>query len=305
MDNFESKYIGGSIDTKAIKVIEKNGVPVGIFEAYIATFDIDEPDFFGERDRFKKGAFLESLADHRERDNRQIRLKDLHGRTVGGFPIETAKEDDIGLFAIGEINLDVQQGAEMFALMRQGVLVDMSIGFQVVESDVDNDLKLRTIEKAKVFEGSVVDEPRNRKAKIVGLKNFDMSAAKACLNQDCRLDDETIAEVLESLGKIVDDTKSDSSVTISLADVEDILNIKGVEALLRKSGFSENAAKTMIRKTKEFKSSDQREVGKGNQADDQREAEDQDEVVTQLKGMTEILVENNILHELKQITQVN
>lgn len=296
---FESKYIGGSINTKAIKVIQRNGVPVGIFEAYIATFDIDEPDFFGERDRFRKGAFLESLADHRDRDNRQIRLKDLHDRVVGGFPIETAKEDDIGLFAIGEINLDVQQGAEMFALMRQGVLVDMSIGFKAIEVDVDNDLKLRTIEKATVFEGSVVDEPRNQKAKIVSLKKLDMDAAGKCLRDDCQLEDKDIDQILASLKGMIEDDPSKSS--IELVDVQGLESLKQVETVLKKSGFSRNAANALISKIKEFKSSDQGDLGNGTDDSDQSDSDDESAVVTILDELSQKYDERDVLQKINQL----
>ena len=116
----ETKYIGGNV--VEVKQEERNGVQVGIIKGYIATWDLDRGSW-GVRDRFVKGAFLESLNRHRI-DNRPIRLKDHHGRTVGGFPIETAFEDEKGLFATGEINLEVQQGREAFSLAKQGVLSD-------------------------------------------------------------------------------------------------------------------------------------------------------------------------------------
>ena len=151
-----------------VKIEDRNGVSVGIIEGYIATWDVDEGDFFGIKDRFVRGAFVESILEHVQR-RRQVRLKDHHGRTVGGFPIEFVKEDDRGLFGVGEVNMEVQQGRELYSLAKQGVLADFSIGFSVRESEMDGDV--RTITKAIIWEGSVVDEPMNRAANITQVKN--------------------------------------------------------------------------------------------------------------------------------------
>jgi HK97 family phage prohead protease len=158
----EIKFVGGSVTE--VKQIERNGVPVGIVKGHIATFDVDRGFV---PDRFTPGAFIESIEDHK-RNNRQIRLKDHHGRTVGGFPIETVVEDEKGLFAVGEINLEVQQGREAFALAKQGVLSDFSIGFSPVEHSMENGI--RVIRKAIVWEGSIVDEPMNTEARIIEVK---------------------------------------------------------------------------------------------------------------------------------------
>ena len=164
----EVKFLGGRITE--VKQEERNGVRVGIIEGYIATWDVDEGDFFGVKDQFKKGAFMESILEHMQR-KRQVRLKDHHGRTVGGFPIEFVKEDERGLFGVGEINLEVQQGMEVYMLAKQGVLVDFSIGFSAQEAERDDDI--RTITKAIIWEGSVVDEPMNRAAQITQVKDSE------------------------------------------------------------------------------------------------------------------------------------
>lgn len=162
----ENKQLGGNI--VSVKQEDRDGVAVGIIEGYIATWDIDEGDFLGVKDQFRKGAFLESILEHIQR-KRQVRLKDHHGRTVGGFPIAFVKEDERGLFGVGEVNLEVQQGRELYAMAKQGVLTDFSIGFSVVEFEMVDEI--RTITKAIIWEGSVVDEPMNRAANITQVKN--------------------------------------------------------------------------------------------------------------------------------------
>ena len=164
----EVKFLGGRITE--VKQETRNGVKVGIIEGYIATWDVDEGGWDGVKDRFQRGAFMESILEHMQR-KRQVRLKDHHGRTVGGFPIEFVKEDERGLFGVGEVNLEVQQGMEVYMLAKQGVLVDFSIGFSAQEAERDDDI--RTITKAIIWEGSVVDEPMNRAAQITQVKDSE------------------------------------------------------------------------------------------------------------------------------------
>ena len=162
-EELEVKHFSGHV--VECKQEERNGVPIGIVKGYIATWDLDRG-----RDRFERGAFLDSIGDHIDR-KRQLRLKDHHGRTVGGFPFETLSEDEKGLFGIGEINLEVQQGREAFSLAKQGVLSDFSVGFVAEDFEYANQGMDRVIKKAVLFEGSIVDEPMNQRANITEVKS--------------------------------------------------------------------------------------------------------------------------------------
>ncbi len=165
----ETKQLGGII-TK-IHTEDRDGVKVGIVEGYGATWDIDRGDFWGVKDQFLRGAFVDSINDHSQRD-RQIRLKDHHGRTIGGIPIKSVHEDERGIFLVGEINLEVQQGRELMSLVRQKVITDFSIGFSIEESSLDEQEELRTISKATIWEFSLVDEPMNMFANVTGFKSI-------------------------------------------------------------------------------------------------------------------------------------
>ena len=162
----ETKQFGGHvIETKTE---ERNGVPVGIIAGHIAAWTPDTGGMFGLPDRFHPGAFLDSIEEHKRRNNRQIRFKDHHGQVIGGFPIESVKEDSIGLFAKGEVNLETQRGREAFSLARQKVLVDFSLGFIAKDDRIDN--AYREIFKAMIIEGSIIDEPMNRDAEVTEVK---------------------------------------------------------------------------------------------------------------------------------------
>lgn len=178
----EVKLFGGNI--VEVKEIERNGVPVGQISGYIATWDIDRGSW-GVKDRFIKGAFAESILEHQAK-NRQVRFKDHHGRTVGGFPPDTLREDDTGLFGVAEVNLEVQQGRELFSLAKQGVLEEFSVGFSSVsdqESDIDGE-RVRSISKAILWEGSIVDEPMNPKAKVTEVKSLCADDVKEWTERD-------------------------------------------------------------------------------------------------------------------------
>jgi len=162
----ETKFLGGHIiETKAQ---ERNGVSVGIVAGHIAAWSPDVGGIFGMPDKFHPGAFVDSINEHKARGNRPIRLRDMHGRTIGGFPIDTVHEDAVGLYGEGEINLEVNQGREAYALARQRVLTDFSIGFKAVDDRIEGGL--RNIYKAIVWEGSIVDEPLNQDARITEVK---------------------------------------------------------------------------------------------------------------------------------------
>ena len=242
----EVRFLGGRITE--VKQEDRNGVAVGIIEGYIATWDIDEGDYFGVKDQFKKGAFVESILEHIQR-KRQVRLKDHHGRTVGGFPIEFVKEDERGLFGVGEVNLEVQQGMEVYKLAKQGVLVDFSIGFSAVEAERDDDI--RTITKAIIWEGSVVDEPMNRAAQITQVK--------------------------DSEGNDVDYFNTEAIKDWTERDAE--------KALREGAKFSKNAAKAVMSilfKASEAAAAEQAELEKKD-----AEQKSLEELVAELQGFTE------------------
>lgn len=160
-------FSGRIIETKSIDV---NGVPVGVVAGYIASWTPDAHDGrYGVRDQILKGAYTKSIQEHKARNNRQVRLKNQHYQIIGGFPIETVKEDNVGLYGVGHINLDTQLGREAYSLARQGVLVDFSVG-HIVKQEKIEDGKRKIIE-AELFEGSIVDEPKNQRARITEVKS--------------------------------------------------------------------------------------------------------------------------------------
>jgi HK97 family phage prohead protease len=158
------KSNGAVIETKQE---ERNGQPVGIVAGYLATYDLDRGN-----DRFERGAFAEAIEDLKQR-NRPLRMRYNHFKTIGGFPPDTLREDEKGLYGEGEINLNTQTGRETFAMAKQGVLSDFSVGFGFEPQNVRFEEGVRVISKSKLWEASLVDEPMNPEAVVTAVKEFE------------------------------------------------------------------------------------------------------------------------------------
>ncbi len=162
----------------------------GYIEGYLSTFEKDRGG-----DEILPGAFKKTIKRHKASNNRPIRMLFQHNRDeiIGGFPIDKVKEDKKGLWVVGQINLAVQKGAEAYALAKQGVLSDMSIGYSVAEGAYDYDKTSQTtfLKEIEVWEGSVVGEPMNEGAQILGVKSIEefncMKDIENYLKADCKL----------------------------------------------------------------------------------------------------------------------
>lgn len=233
MEVVQSAYAGGHlIETKEHTV---DGVHIGIIEGYIAAWAPDEGGMFGMPDRFHRGAFLKSIEEHKKRNNRQVRFKDHHGRTVGGFPIETVREDDIGLFGSGQINLEVQQGREAYSLAKQRVLVDFSVGFVSVEDKIN--ANIRDIFEAKLFEGSIIDEPMNRAANVTEVKG--VTKFLEALKRSCDASGETLPFEIDEKNPVI------------TTEIFEYVSTREFEQLLVSSGmFSKKVATAIASRAK-------------------------------------------------------
>jgi hypothetical protein len=111
--------------------------------------------------RIKAGAFTDTL-----KDTRRVKVLREHNEPIGK-PVEL-QERATGLWIKGKITTAIPLGAETLALMREGVLDEMSIGFDPIEYHMtkDGNDDVRIITKAKLWEVSIVTWGANRDAKI-------------------------------------------------------------------------------------------------------------------------------------------
>lgn len=81
---------------------------------------------------------------------------------------EEMREDGKGLYVRGKINLEVARGREVYALLKQGAIKGLSIGYDVI---VDRVVKgVRELVELKLWEGSVVTFPCNPLATVESVK---------------------------------------------------------------------------------------------------------------------------------------
>lgn len=187
--NAESKF--SAVGEKIVKTVQlrnvstkentRNGVQVGIIEGLAATWALDRGD-----DVILEGAFAKTIARHKA-EGRPVRMLFQHSSKdlIGGFPIDTVEERPEGLFVKGEINLEVQTGRESYALAKQGVLTDLSIGFSIPSSECyewkrEGETVIRVIKEVELWEISMVGEPMNPEACITSVKAVDLKSVEAC-----------------------------------------------------------------------------------------------------------------------------
>lgn len=113
--------------------------------------------------RIKAGAFAKTL-----KDTSRVKVLREHQDLIGR-PLELA-EKATGLWIKGEIVTAIERGKDTLALMRAGVLDEMSIGFDPVEyhmtKDPETGVDVRVITELKLWEVSIVTWGANREAKI-------------------------------------------------------------------------------------------------------------------------------------------
>mgnify|MGYP003624887339 CR=1 FL=1 len=152
-----------------IKALKESGE----FEGYGSTFG-GEPDSYG--DVIAAGAYADSLAAHKAKGT----MPKMFWQHDSGQPIGKwldAEEDGKGLMMRGKLNMGVQRGKEAYALLKEGDIDGLSIGYRIKEYSVDNDSGTWTLEKLDLMEVSVVSIGANENATISSVK-----AAKAAHN---------------------------------------------------------------------------------------------------------------------------
>ena len=142
----------------------------GEFEGYGSTFG-GEPDSYG--DIIAPGAYKDSLESHKAKGT----MPKMFWQHDAGQPIGKwldAAEDSKGLIMRGRLNMGVQRGKEAYALLKDGDIDGLSIGYRIKEYSVDTETEVWTLEKVDLFEVSIVSIGANENALVASVK-----AAKA------------------------------------------------------------------------------------------------------------------------------
>lgn len=144
--------------------LESADESTGEFSGYAAVF--------GNRDSgndiIEKGAFAKTIVE----DFHRIKILALHNDCwlPVGKPIEL-REDDRGLFIRGKIS-DTSMGRDIRTLLKDGVLNELSIGYDAIEFDYDSKQDTRHLKEIKLWEVSIVTWAMNNQAKIEEVKSL-------------------------------------------------------------------------------------------------------------------------------------
>lgn len=151
-------------ERKYVKFELENATDDGEFSGYAAVFgNVDSGN-----DVIEKGAFAKTIREDFDR----IKILALHNECwlPVGKPLEL-REDEKGLFIRGKIS-DTSMGRDIRTLMKDGVLNELSIGYDAVLYDYDSATDIRHLREVRLWEVSVVTWAMNGLARIDEVKSL-------------------------------------------------------------------------------------------------------------------------------------
>ena len=118
-------------------------------------------------DLIKPGAFTKTLRESKGKV--PMLFNHEPGSPIGSMRL---KDSSSHLEANGKINLKVQKGSETHALLKDGDLDGLSIGYAIVKSDIRkiDGQRVQVLQELKLFEGSVVAVPMNPQTRVSDVK---------------------------------------------------------------------------------------------------------------------------------------
>lgn len=144
--------------------LESTDEKTGEFSGYASVFgNVDDGG-----DIVEKGAFAKTLVE----DFARIKILSQHDQCELpiGKPLEL-REDEKGLYIRGKIS-DTQKGRDIQTLLRDGVLNELSIGYDAVDYVIDESTGIRHLKQIKLWEVSIVTWAMNDQATIDNVKSL-------------------------------------------------------------------------------------------------------------------------------------
>jgi HK97 family phage prohead protease len=144
------------------------------------------------QDIIKAGAFKKTL---RER-GKAVKLFYNHQFPIG--KPEVMREEEKGLYTESKVSATAR-GDEVLQLVKDGVITDMSIGYEVIDFGQDNKTGIRTLKEIRLYEFGPVDFGANEQAVITGVKSLADS-----IRESQRLDPSGLAALRRELKSLMD-----------------------------------------------------------------------------------------------------
>lgn len=146
----------------------------GSFSGYGSVFGVS--DYYNEV--VERGAFRKTLRKWKQRGKFPKLLWQHDSRQIIG-KYTMMREDSTGLYVEGKLFLDtIPQAQQAYALLQEGELDGLSIGFLVIKDEYDKTTKVRRLLEVDLWEVSLVTFPANGDSRIVGVKGFDGSTIR-------------------------------------------------------------------------------------------------------------------------------
>jgi HK97 family phage prohead protease len=148
------------------------------FEGYASVFrNVDS-----YRDVIEPGAFTKTI-----QENKRIKVLWQHDPYMPIGKPTVLQEDNHGLYVKAKIS-ETEEGKRAMILMRDGVIDELSIGFNTIKDAWDNEQQVRRIQEVKLWEFSPVTFAANDMATITGVKNHghDVERLLFNLNQELK-----------------------------------------------------------------------------------------------------------------------
>ena len=142
----------------------------GLFEGYASLFGVADMS----RDVVEPGAFRESLA---RRGARGVKLLWQHDPSTPIGRWLSLVEDARGLKVSGRLSLAVTRARELHALMREGAIDGLSIGFRTERFRTDPANGQRRLLKIDLWEVSLVTFPMLPGARVSAVKSAGKTAS--------------------------------------------------------------------------------------------------------------------------------
>ena len=151
------------LETKRVSEQITNVSPEGSFEGYASLFGLVDMG----HDQVMPGAFRETLL---KRGPGGIKMLWQHQAVEPIGSWRMVEEDGRGLKVAGRLNLNVARAREILALMRDGALDGLSIGFRTQKAVTDKITGVRSLLKLDLWEISIVTFPMLPQARVSAVK---------------------------------------------------------------------------------------------------------------------------------------
>lgn len=162
------KHKSGAMQFRAFDYQVKAAADSGLFSGYGSVF--------GTVDSYNEvvapGAFIDSIEETKKKGRTlPVLWQHRSGEPIGDWDINSLKEDDHGLLGDGQLWLDDAPYAKIALRgMKSKAITGLSIGYYVLESNLNDKTGVRTLTKLDLVEISIVTTPANDDARIDAIK---------------------------------------------------------------------------------------------------------------------------------------